>query len=242
MNLLSMLWRLVLRSGLKNETAIDLVRLATALLIIKVTFSVVSNYIDYLPPNFESAFLLGRQAYFFGAYSIAFYAHIVAGPLSLFLGVLLMSHRFRRRFRGWHARLGRVQVVIVLLLSGSGLWMSPYADTGAVAALGFAMLAFATGASVLLGLRSAMQRQFDRHQRWMWRCFLCLCSAVVLRLTAGLAFVTGFQTDWLYPATAWGSWLVPLATYELHRLVKASAAVRPEAASATPVVRHHQSS
>ena len=35
---------------------------AVCLLILKVTGSVVSNYVDYLPPNFESDFLLGREA------------------------------------------------------------------------------------------------------------------------------------------------------------------------------------
>jgi uncharacterized membrane protein YozB (DUF420 family) len=192
----------------------DVVRLAVAALIVKVTISVIGNYVDYLPPNFESSFLLGRDGYFFGSYSIAFYVHIVTGPTSLMLAVLLMSQRFRRRYRGWHARLGRVQVAIVLLVSISGLWMSRHADTGAIAGVGFALLAVATGVFVVLGLRSAKRRRFDQHQRWMSRCVLCLCSAVVLRLIAGLSIVTGIEGNWVYPLSAWISWLIPLALYE----------------------------
>ncbi|MFK7819388.1 MAG: DUF2306 domain-containing protein [Planctomycetaceae bacterium] len=209
-------------SFVKNRklTMIDLVRLMVAALIIKVTGSVVSNYVDYLPPDFGSNFLLGRRDYFFGSYSIAFYGHIVTGPVSLLLAVVLMSQRFRLRFRRWHARLGRIQIVIVLLVSVSGLWMSRHTETGAIAGLGFASLAVATGIFALLGLLSAKRKQFDSHQRWMWRCFLCLCSAVVLRLTAGLAATTGTGGDWLYPASAWASWLVPLFVFELNRLYR----------------------
>ena len=45
----------------------------------------------------------------------------------------------------------------------------------------------------------------------MTRLFVLLCSAVVLRLIAGLATLVEFDADWLYPASAWASWLVPLA-------------------------------
>ncbi len=205
---------------MKNDTVTitDILRLAVAVLIVKVTIGVVSNYADYLPPDFESDFLVARRSYFFGPYSVAFYAPIVAGPLSLFGALVLLSQRFRNRFPNWHRRLGRVQVVVVLLVSASGLLMSRQAATGAVAAIGFASLAIATGVFVVLGLRSAIRKRFGQHQRWMWRCFLCLCSAVILRLTAGLSLVTSVGGGWVYPLSAWSSWLVPLGIFEAVRL------------------------
>jgi hypothetical protein len=39
---------------------------AAALLIVKVTLSVILGYRDYLPPNFDADFLLGRESYFWG--------------------------------------------------------------------------------------------------------------------------------------------------------------------------------
>jgi hypothetical protein len=93
--------------------------------------------------------------------------------------------------------------------------------------LGFALLAVVTAASVALGWRAAVKRRFADHRRWMSRCYLLLCSTVVLRLMAGLATVTGVQATWIDPTVAWASWLVPLAAYELRgwpgRLVKAAA-------------------
>jgi hypothetical protein len=192
--------------------------LLAGLLILKVTLSVILGYGDYFPPNFESDFLRGRQAYFSGAYQWAFYLHIVSGPVSLVLGLILMSEPFRMRFPIWHRSIGKSQVVLVLfLLTPSGLWMARYAETGAIAAIGFSLLAIATGMCALYGWQTAVTRRFVEHRRWMWRCFLLLCSAVVLRLIGGLATVSEVGDGWSYSLAAWASWMVPLATFELSR-------------------------
>ena len=190
--------------------------LLAGLLIVKVTGSVVLGYVDYFPPNFQSDFLRGRQAYFSGGYQWAFYVHIAAGPVCLMLGLMLISERFRLRYRNLHRALGKIEVAaVLLLLAPSGLWMAYYAETGMVAALGFAALAIATATCVLFGWRSAVKRRFSEHRRWMWRCFLLLCSAVVLRLMGGVASLAGVGATWSYPMAAWASWIVPLAAFEL---------------------------
>jgi uncharacterized membrane protein len=190
-----------------------------AILIVKTTASVLLQYRRYLPPDFAADFLRGREAYFWGAYGWAFYAHLVSGPASLLLGCVLMSERFRQAAPAWHRRLGRVQVACILLLvTPSGLWMARYAQTGAVAAVGLGLLAVLTAACVMLGWRAAVARCFSEHRRWMTRVFVLLCSAVVIRLIGGLATVAQFDAPWVYPASVWTSWLVPLAVYESTRL------------------------
>ncbi|MCL4201108.1 MAG: DUF2306 domain-containing protein [Pirellulaceae bacterium] len=190
------------------------------LLIAKVTLSIVFEYRNYIPPNFGSDFLRGREAYFWGAYGWAFYTHLASGPASLMLGTLLVSDRFRRSYSAWHRRLGRVQAACVLLLvAPSGLWMAYYAATGAVAAAGLGSLAIATASCVAFGWRSAVVRRFADHRLWMWRTFVLLCSAVVLRLIGGLATVAQFDALWLYPLSTWASWLVPLLVLEASRLM-----------------------
>lgn len=189
--------------------------LLAAILIAKVTLSVVIGYGDYFPPNFDADFLLGRQGYFWGAYRWFFYAHLVSGPVSLILGMILISDRFRQRFPVWHRWLGRIQAANVLLLVvPSGLWMSWYAATGAIAGAGLGALAIATAAFVSLGVRAAIRRSFAEHRRWMWRTFLLLCSAVIIRMIGGLATVAQFDALWLYPLSAWASWLAPLLVFE----------------------------
>ena len=54
----------------------------------------------------------------------------------------------------------------------------------------------------------------------MWRLFLLLSSAVIVRLVGGFAMVFDVGAVWIYPLTAWASWIVPLAAYELAGIVK----------------------
>ena len=52
-----------------------------ALLILKVTLSVIVGYRNYLPPNFRSDFLIGREAYFFAHISGRSTRILWPGPL-----------------------------------------------------------------------------------------------------------------------------------------------------------------
>jgi hypothetical protein len=192
---------------------------AAALVVLKVTLSVVSEYRRYLPPDFEADFLMGRETYFWGGYCWAFYTHLVAGPVSLLWGTILISDRFRAWAPRWHRWLGRWQVAcILLLLTPSGLWMARYAATGMVAGAGLAVLAIATATCTTLGWRAAVQRRFDVHRRWMSRAYLLMLSAVLIRLIGGLATVLQIDSLWLYPLSVWISWLLPLAAFEAIRL------------------------
>jgi hypothetical protein len=193
----------------------------TGLLILKVTASIVLGYRGYFPPDFNVDFLRGREAYFFGDYQRAFYTHIVGGPFTLVIGMLLISEQFRRRWPVWHRRLGRVQVANVLLLvAPSGLWMAYYTSTGRVAGVGFAILSVLTAGCTALGWRAAVQRRFLIHRRWMWRSFLLLCSAVLLRVLGGLGTTLGVESLWYDPAVSWISWLAPLAVFECLELIR----------------------
>jgi uncharacterized membrane protein len=152
---------------------LSMLYLAAGILVVKVTAAVVWNYLDYLPPDFRSDFLRDREAYFFGSYQWAFYAHLAAGPVSLLLGLFLVSERVRQRLPELHRRLGRIEGMLVLLVvAPSGLWMAKHAQAGAVAGAGFALLALATAGCVAMGWKTAMQRRLAEHRRWMWRMFL----------------------------------------------------------------------
>jgi uncharacterized membrane protein len=197
-----------------------LLRRLGAALILVVTARIVATYGAYFPPNFRSEFLLGREPHFHSADRAAFYAHIVSGPLALVVGLALVADGIRARWPTWHRRLGWIQVLNVLLVvSPSGLVMARHAAAGPIAGAGLATLALATAGCVTMGVRAAMRHQFRAHRRWMWRCFLLLSSAVVLRLIGGLATVTGFGPEWLDPAANWVAWLAPLAVFEAWEVV-----------------------
>lgn len=113
--------------------------------------------------------------------------------------------------------LGRFQVACVLLLvTPSGLAMAYHAAAGPVAAVSLASLAFATAVCVTLGAKTAVARRFADHRRWMVRCYLLLCSAIVLRMIGGLGTVAGVTAPWFDPLATWICWLVPLVVFELR--------------------------
>jgi hypothetical protein len=109
---------------------------------------------------------------------------------------------------------------VLLLVTPSGLLMARYAMTGPVAGAGLGALAIITAACTALGWRAAVQRKFGVHRNWMLRTYVLLCSAVVIRLMGGLAMVLGFEAAWLYPFSAWASWVGPLLVLEGWRHVQ----------------------
>jgi uncharacterized membrane protein len=187
------------------------------LLVLKIIATVFINYKDYFPLNFSSEFPHGREGDFLGVYAWSFYVHILSGPVSLILGMILVHDRLRSRYPAWHRALGRVQVACVLLLvTPSGLWMATRAAAGPIAGVGLASLAVATAVCVSLGARAAARRRFAVHRRWMWRCYLLLCSAVVLRVLGGMATVAGVTALWFDPLATWLCWVGPLLAFELR--------------------------
>ncbi len=200
-----------------------LLRGLVGLLVARILLTIFQSYPDYFPPNFHADFLLGREGYFWDGYHLAFYAHIVAGPCALILGTLLISDQYRRRFPKTHRDLGRVQAVCVLfVVVPSGWWMAQHAASGPVAEVGFTLLSLSTAVSMIVGWRTAVQRKFDAHRRWMSRCYLMLFSTVLVRVNGGVGSFLGIDAEWFYAHTAWTSWLVPLAIYEVQCLLRQS--------------------
>ena len=192
-------------------------RWLAVVLILRVLATILANYPDYFPPNFDSLFLQGRETTFTGTYPAAFYVHIFSGPIVLFNGLILLSETFRRRYRGWHRRLGWVQIVVLLVfVLPSSAVMSRHAFGGWPAGLSFLLLSAATASCAIVGVVHACRRRYDSHRRWMLRSYVLICSAVFLRLISGSAGLLGAPSpEHAYIFAAWSSWLLPLAAYEI---------------------------
>lgn len=199
---------------MRAHLLLTLLRWLAVALVLRVTATILAQYPDYFPPNFDSLFLEGREATFPGAYSVAFYVHIFAGPFALLAGLVLLSDFSRRR--RWHRALGRVQVCVLLfLMLPSSVVMSRHAFGGWQAGLSFVLLSFATAFCAVAGVVCARRKRFDRHRRWMHRTFVLLCSAVALRLISGAASMLEVPNpESAYVVASWCSWLVPLAAWE----------------------------
>lgn len=192
-------------------------RWLAVVLILRVLVTILANYPDYFPPDFDSLFLQGREATFTGIYPAAFYIHIFSGPVVLVNGLILLSESVRRRHGGLHRCLGRVQVAVLLLfVLPSAVVMSRHAFGGWPAGLSFLLLSAATAGCAIVGVVHARRRQFARHRRWMLRSYVLICSAVALRLISGTAGLAGASSpEEAYIVAAWSSWLIPLAAFEI---------------------------
>jgi hypothetical protein len=205
-----------------SRILITVLRWLAVVLILRVLVLILANYPDYFPPNFNSLFLQGREAMFRGAYRAAFYLHILSAPLVLFNGLILLSEYFRRRYRGWHRWLGRIQVVVLLVfVLPSSVVMSRHAFGGGAAGLSFLLLSAGTATCAIAGVVHACRRRYDQHRRWMLRSYVLICSAVALRLISGTVGLVGVQSpEHAYIIAAWSSWLIPLAACEIVERVR----------------------
>lgn len=187
-----------------------------ALLCLKVLVAIVWEYRWYFPADFRNAaFLVGREQHFHGLYRVAFYVHIIVGPIAILLAFFLMRSARSRGYGLAHRWAGRALLPIVVGLSVSGLVMAPYAFGGPVAAAGLSMLAIATLCTGWLSAWYAIRRRFVCHRRWSTRCFLLLFSPLLLRVMSGLVSVVAWESPWFYALNAWVSWVLPLAVHEL---------------------------
>jgi uncharacterized membrane protein len=155
--------------------------------------------------------------------------HIFSGPVVLLNGLILLSESVRRRHGGMHRVLGRVQVVVLLaLVLPSSVVMSSHAFGGWPAGLSFLLLSAATTGCVVAGVVHARRGRHDRHRRWMLRCYVLICSAVVLRLISGAVGLVGVPSpEGAYVVAAWSSWLVPLAAHEIAERLPAYRQAEP---------------
>lgn len=203
-------------------------RWVVVVLILRVLAGILTNYPDYFPPNFDSTFLLGRERTFPGLYAAAFYVHLVSSPVVLVVGLILLSEAVRRRLRGLHRRLGWVQAVVLLgFVLPSSLVMARRAIGGWPAGVSFVLLTGVTAVCAVAGVVQARRKRFNRHRRWMIRCYVLICSAVVLRIISGaVGLFEPPSPEGAYIVSAWASWVVPLAGYELFEKIRASWANR----------------
>ncbi len=193
------------------------------LLFARVMCLIVYEYHRYFPPDFTDGFLVDREPFFWGLYSAAFYLHITVGPFVLLIAVFLMLSgqdvKFLKRFAHWHRPLGKIQfALIVFLLMPSGIVMSTQANTGNVAGLAFFLLSVGVGFTIIAAAWFARQRDFMTHRLWAMRCFLMLCSPILLRLMQGAAISLNLDSQVTYPFSAWISWTLPLAVFEVQRI------------------------
>ena len=115
-----------------------------------------------------------ENARFFAA-PIPVIIHIINSSLYAILGAFQFSRRLRLWKRGWHRNIGNVLIILGLLVSLSGLWMTlfyPWPEGDGVALyimrliVGSAMTLF-----LILGYFAARRHDYVQHGNWMMRAY-----------------------------------------------------------------------
>ena len=197
--------------------------LAALVVILRFLTEILYQYQWYFPADFRKAdFLIGREAFFNGAYRIAFYGHIVCGPIVMIIALYLLWSGRRGLSNTIHRQLGKVQFILVVALLGpTGLVMATRAHTGLVAGVGFGILSVLTVTSAVQAVWHIKQRRVAEHSLWAKRLVILLLSPIVLRLINRVGNGMGFDPLATYQFSAWANWLAPLIAFELWMRVLA---------------------
>ena len=151
----------------------------------------------------------------FAQHKLAIYTHVFASFLALSLGPFQFSRSLRKRKPVLHRYLGRIYLGIGVLLGGlAGLFLSYLAQGGAVAKLGFAVLALLwlyTGLRAYFAIRAG---RIGQHRKWMIRNFSLTFAAVTLRLYLPIVILLNFNFMNAYALIAWLCWVPNLILAE----------------------------
>ena len=147
---------------------------------------------------------------------LALYTHVLLAPAALALVPFQLWESLRRRNGALHRWLGRVYGVVILLGGLSGLWLSITTEAGAIAALGFGLLAIVWLATTAIGIALAMLGKFMHHRRWIIRSVAATLAAVTLRLLIIGSELSGWDSPGVYQTIAWLCWVPNMIVAELY--------------------------
>jgi uncharacterized membrane protein len=191
-----------------------------ALCVVFVTLLIVATYTRYLPPDFRKGFLIDRDSYFFRTpYGVGFYAHILASPIAVICGAIQFNSALRRRAARIHRIAGRIYVLCVLLFAAPGGFIMAFGTRGGASSSGcFLVMSVSTWFFTWQAWKTAKRREFAAHRRWMWRSYLMIVSAILLRVIDPALRQSGVPELLSYQICVWLSWVPSLALFEiLHR-------------------------
>lgn len=157
------------------------------------------------------------------AWMSAFYIHITSSLVCLIVGPLQFVPSWRKRYPMLHRKLGKAYVFTILFLAApSGLYMGFYANGGVWAKLGFVILAVLWFITTYKAIKTAMQKDFVAHRKWMVRSYALVFSAVTLRVYMPLLtyFIGELGLPTMDPelaviVTSWINWVPNLIVGEL---------------------------
>lgn len=148
--------------------------------------------------------------------------HMIVAPIALVVGPFQFLPRLRARRPRLHRWMGRTYVAACTIAGLGALATAPFASGGAVAGLGFGILAVLWIASTLGAWNAAMNRNFAAHRRLMRYSFAMTFAAVTLRLQIPIGVIF-FHYASYGPLSVWlayTSWIPNVLIVAIYNAVR----------------------
>jgi len=137
----------------------------------------------------------------------AFFAHIIFGGISLFIGWRQFGSKFRNKYVKLHKFIGKFYVAAVLISSVSSIYIGMYANGGIVSSVGFVCLGIIWLITTLVAVVYITKGNVVKHQQFMVYSYACTFAAVTLRIWFPVLKSITQDPDNSYIAVAWLCWL-----------------------------------
>lgn len=117
------------------------------------------------------------------------YAHVLLAIPPLVIGPWLFLEEFRKSKPRWHRELGKAYVLCCMFSALTGLPLALGNAVGIIPRMGFSSLAVCWFLFTYIAYRSARNRDFQNHRKWMMRSYACTFAFVNVKFY-GLAVLS----------------------------------------------------
>lgn len=184
--------RRVVRGGVRAAMGLGVLLMASASVSYVELGEAHPFYLEKLP--------LARPTLFLWA----LYAHVPSALCALPACLALDSHTMRERAPRAHRWLGRLTALVVLLLvTPSGLYLAQFAQGGLLTTLGFWTTGLVAAGAMMAAVREARAGRFASHRRFASHVTAQLSVAVLSRVLLFAAEALELYRPWVYVAALW---------------------------------------
>lgn len=144
-----------------------------ALLVALIAFPTLGGILRLAQMSGASINFLPESDRILAAASTIFVLHIASAGFYGIAGAFQFSDGIRRRWLGWHHRMGIVVAAAGLLVAMTGLWLTLFfpqaSNDNALLQAIRAIVSSTMGMFIVFGVVDVMRRNISRHRAWMMR-------------------------------------------------------------------------
>ncbi|TNE55805.1 MAG: DUF2306 domain-containing protein [Bacteroidetes bacterium] len=201
----------------RHKTLNILLYLAWAVSILLACYLVYIAW-SYFDFDRTKNFLITKQSYTDRIIWLAcFYIHLFFGGLAIVSGLPLFFSKLIPFQSSLHRWMGRIYVFSILLFAGpTGLYLSFFAEGGAIASIGFILMSLIWMISTFLSVSYILKGNVNKHYHWIIRSFCFSLSGVTLRILSPIGSqYLGLNEELNFMLTAYVPWILHLLIGEL---------------------------